>query len=150
MRFFRSKSISKKAMIKASQKRISELWNKSLPLPDTNVEAYFAEKAEGFVEVQIEEEMIEYLRSLIFLEDNDHLPVATPPKNDEDGYWVKGTYTGQWYLTDKGYEYLSEKHHYATQRNFEGWAKWLGLGATLLGALTGLGGVIIGVISILG
>lgn len=142
MNFSRSGRINKKAMIKASRARINEILNKTDRTPE--------ESAADFVEIEVEEEMIEHLKSLIFLEANEHLPVATPNRDEDSGYWKKGHYTGRWYLSEEGYEFLSERYDNAGQRRFEKRTRLIGPITALFGVLTGLGGVAIGVISILG
>jgi len=51
-------------------------------------------------------------------------------------------------LNEKGFEYLRDKTDKEEKRRREAWKDWLGMIATVVTSLIGLGGVIIGIVSV--
>jgi hypothetical protein len=81
-----------------------------------------------------------------------HLPTPSRPHDPfaESEDWEFGRDTGHWYLTKEGYQKVSEEIHKQQERNRVRFARRLGYVTSIVGALTGLGGVIIGLLAMCG
>lgn len=145
---FRSDKINKRRMIRDGERAIVKLSKEAKEYSREDMAAYHEVQEDFRMEIELEREMVDHLRTLIFLENNSRLPVSVPERTEEHGLWEKGRWTGRWFLTDAGYEFLEEKYHLAKQRHFEMVTRWIGPTTAILGALSGVGGVVIALITI--
>lgn len=72
--------------------------------------------------------------------DKKSLPI--PPRNEKDGLWESGHYTGRWYLTNKGIAELRSLIRKDRKERMEIFSYWVAILFGLIGAITGLIAVI--------
>ena len=113
-------------------------------ISSSNVEDDDFERRRAYDEWQVERAA--YLRRVCF---ELEVPMPEIPYGKESSaHWEKSEYLGRWYLTPQGLAEVNLAIHEAKTRRFETVSRWVVLGLSIVGALTGVVGAAIGLVSV--
>jgi hypothetical protein len=110
-----------------------------------------------YAELQAEEqsseqdmqEFVAVSHSTYLLEQAAKYDIETPPYVENSEFWRYSEDGERFYLTASGRALMRDRVHKEEERNFEKWAKWAKTLAPVIGAFTGLLGVIVGLAAVL-